>query len=114
MKTKHVSTNQPKTKKLNIKHAKSSFKALRTSYKLAIGFGAIALLANISSFVFVILPTYALVGDALNTSAAINNDLDQLLDRSYFIRNITYGAMAASTLAGAYGVVQDVRSKPKK
>lgn len=97
------------------KSAITNLKSLRASYKIALVFAVISVVANLYSFFFVLLPTYDLVGQSLKSdSNEFDQKLDKIIDESKATQYITYASIAAATLAGAYGVAQDVSSKSKK
>jgi hypothetical protein len=96
------------------KSAKNYFKRIRLSYKICLISAAIALIINVLSVFFVLMPIYSLVGE--NDQSSTENDitLSRAENTTEVAMVVTYVLIGVSFASGSYGAYQDVRKKSKK
>ena len=97
------------------KTAIENLKSLRVSYKIALVFALVSVVANIVSFFFILLPTYDLASKSLqDNSNDTDKRIEEIAEDAEIAQYVTYASIVIATLSGAYGVGQDVSSKSKK
>jgi len=86
---------------------------VRNEYKVSIIASATSLLMIPIIFVFVLLPTYGLVGSELSVSE-IDKKLESLQSLSMNFNRVVVILIATSILFGAIGLYKDVKARPKR
>lgn len=103
-----------------MKNVKSRFRGINTAYKIGLVTAGIGFLAGASSFVFVVLPTYNIVGDTLNSTTAsaetekADSQLQRLEKTANGIHIVVYSSVLCATVAIAIGALIDAKAKKSK